>query len=428
MSDNVPEGMAPLAGGAEVEDGEIPNAQPVNAASVAAEGAGVVHDDPMDGVEHQDGGGNAVNGGNNDGTCDATVSGTNAVSPGPEFILAMERLTQALLASTSLARPTGSVDKTGERAIKKQLFDAFPAPDKDTWSAETSHKFCDAVGKYLAAREIDLNSKDSANWGFRCLPEAVQIQITPAGTEVHPLWAGAVAFESWRGVLQAIKNKYGTQAQQRILTMLQELRMQLGKVKAYKQEFFRLLKELEPGYMPSNNELLNLLQDAMYSLLAEQEAVKWSPSADNIPVAWKPDQYAKLMDVCVSVDDALAAKAAKKGVNATGKPASGASKPKGDSSTPITKGPKRKFEGGEGGPAYKRVAFKDIKFASAEVTAAQKAGHCINCLKPGHISSKCPEPRVKRERAPDCPSRNKGGSSGNKDEGKGKKDQGKGKK
>lgn len=367
---------------------------------------------PMEGVELQVGVETAAIGVGSGGALGVVASGTDA-GDSQGYALAIERLTQALMAHTALANPVASVEKTSTRTLKKQLFDAFPAPAVDTWSAETSHKFCDEVTKYLVARDFALDSKDSANWGFRCLPEHVQTQITPAGTELSPLWSGAVAFTSWRHVVEAIKSKYGAQAQRRILVLLQELRMSQGKVKEYKQEFCRLLKELDSGYMPSDNELLNILQDAMYSDLAMQEAVKWCPSAENIPVAWKPSQYAKLMDVCVSVDEALAANAAKKGVVAKGEAPKAAT-----TQATVTNKRKATAEGGSKGaaggapagraPKRVRVKFSDIKWADPAVQAAADRGDCINCLKSGHVSSGCKEDRIKRERAADCPSNGNG--------------------
>lgn len=291
--------------------------------------------------------------------------------------------------------------RTGKFALQKELRVKFPAPEKETWSPETSHKYCKSVSEYLLARDFALDSKDAALWGFKCLPDNVMTHITPAGTELHPLWEGGVAFASWREVVAAVKSRYGAQAQQRILDMLHDLSMTQGKVKEYKEEFFKLLKELDEGYKPSANELLNILQAAMYPELAAEEAVKWSSTADNLPVCWKPSEYLRLIDVCVNVDEALAEVAAKKKAaksKTTAKATVGVKRKNGASGSAegASEGPSG---GPSGGPSKKkRKGFSAIKWKDPQVQAAADAGRCINCLVGKHLSRDCPEKFVKRER------------------------------
>jgi hypothetical protein len=202
--------------------------------------------------------------------------------------------------------------RDGKRERDKALRAKFPEPDKDTWSPERSHKYCEGVAQHLLAYGMDLSGQESANFGFKCLPDSVQIHITPVNAEKHPLYGYATAFASWEAIVATIKDKYGERAQKNILRDLHGLRMVRGKVRQFKETFFELIKELGDGYCPSANDLLGIVQDAMYAELASQEAVKWSPSATGMPTAWKPAQYAELIDVCVNVDDLLA-EAAKNG-------------------------------------------------------------------------------------------------------------------
>jgi hypothetical protein len=165
----------------------------------------------------------------------------------------------------------------------------------------------------------------------------------------------------------------------------------------------------------------------MYAELASQEAVKWSPSITGLPTAWKPAQYAELIDVCVVVDDLLA-EAAKSGKSkfkvvlpSNAEDSAGADKAV---EKPANKGKRRKRKGAPGeaatgasggsanaeegtakrvsGPAQDRKEkFKKIRFADPKVQEAADKGHCLTCLKPGHFARQCKiQPPKKHERLP----------------------------
>jgi hypothetical protein len=334
----------------------------------------------------------------------AVVAGVNATVQ-EQMALAIQSMVNALANAQGGDANRGS----GKAVLQKELHAKFPAPNKASWTAETSHKFCKAVGDYVLARGLKHDTSQAALWGFQCLPDDVKVNITPADTVLDALWDGGVAFASWHDVVRAIKERYGAEAQRRILDMLQELRMTMGAVKRYKEEFLKLLKELDEGYIPSANELLNIVQGAMYPELATEESVRWAKNAANMPVSWHPSQYSQLIDVCINVDEGLAVVAAKRKVAKT----AGVVKP--------TVGVKRKGEafganaaagaggapsgapsgGPSGGPSKVRklrVDFSSIRWKDPRVQKAADAGLCINCLTGDHRSRKCDKPWVFRER------------------------------
>lgn len=309
----------------------------------------------------------------------------------------------------------------GKKDVQKDLRAKFPAPEKDTWKPERCTTYCKEVGKFLLARGIALDTQQSANIGFACLPDAVQTHITPADVEKHDLYGAATAFASWEAIVATIKEKYGARTQKNILHLLQTLRMTRGKVRQFKEKFFELKKELDDGYCPSANDLLGIVQGAMYAELAAQEAVKWSMSPAGLPVSWKPAQYETLINVCVNVDDLLAdAATGGKSKFIIALPDEGEVSSGKDKDTGASNGKRRKRKaqgsagatavvavanGGPSGrssadqkPSAAMMAFKKIKWADPAVQDAADKGHCINCLKPGHMSKDCSEKRVKRAR------------------------------
>ena len=378
---------------------------------------------------------------------DVEASGPGAGLPGllhgmrlPEDVVSevTKRVTEELQARLMSSMEGRSIEeqrdligltRDGTRERDKALRAKFAAPEKETWSPEHSHKYCEQVGQHLLAYGMSLTSQESANYGFKCLPDSVQIHITPVDVEKDPLFGAATAFSSWVEIVATIKEKYGARAQKAILAKLQQLRMECGKARQFKETFYELKKELEDGYCPSANDLLTIVQGAMYAELASQEAVKWSPSITGLPTAWKPAQYAELIDVCVNVDDLLA-ESAKTGkskftvvllnnVDDSAGADTGVNKPANKSKRRKRKGaPGEAATGAGGGSAGandgtakhasgtaqgqdRKEKFKKIRFADPKVQEAAEKGHCLTCLKPGHFARQCKiQPPKKHERLP----------------------------
>jgi hypothetical protein len=253
------------------------------------------------------------------------------------------------------------------------------------------------------------------------------------------LWDGLEAFSTWHALKQAILDHFLPLAQDKHVKQLLALRFKPGTGRVFRRAFHQHLALLDAHYTPNPSHLLRHLQSVQYPRLAAIASVFMNGTAK-----WLPEQWADLLDAMVEADTVLAETAPaptalsadpgnrrppntfdplntqqppateqrrgnkrtkpsggkhhlparkRNGPSPSSKAAAGA----GPSGTKPSARPQASRSGlDDAALEASRARFQGIQWIDPAVQAAAREGRCVNCLKPGHISRFCPEPRVSR--------------------------------
>jgi hypothetical protein len=254
------------------------------------------------------------------------------------------------------------------------------------------------------------------------------------------LWDGLEAFSTWHALKQAILDHFLPLAQDKHVKQLLSLRFRPGTGRVFRRTFHQHLALLDAHYTPNPSHLLKHLQSVQYPRLAAIASVFMNGTAK-----WLPEQWADLLDAMVEADTVLAEtvpapttlaadqdnrrppnssdprnsqqppaaeqrRGGKRSRPSGSKPHLPARKRNGPPPTsqaagagvrPSGKKPSARPQASGSGLddaalEASRARFQGIEWVDPAVQAAAREGRCVNCLKPGHISRFCPEPKVSR--------------------------------
>jgi len=306
--------------------------------------------------------------------------------------------------------------------VRKQLLKVITMPSASSWGDLEPDKWCLAMDRYLSITDLQSDQSVVLQLVWSVLPEHVRTAVVPVDPltalttdSSASLWDGLDQFASWADLRAAIIAHFRPLAQRKQVALLSHLRMRPGHGRQFRHTFLGIVSKLEPAYRPSDADLLARLQMAQYPRLASMPSVIMHQGCSR----WMPAQWPALLAAMTDSDTALAETAPPggtvippgPGTSATLQPPLGRHKGKRPSTGNLPPPAKRTSAGqrptGAAGPSSGGSAdagqtraerFAGLTWADPAVERAAKAGHCINCLQPGHFAKQCPAPKVFRKK------------------------------